>query len=83
MYYETGSSHTTYQNKFFIPMFVPRFHSQAEEQAARDTCGSNSQCLLDYAATGNNQLASAVMANAEAVNTTTRLFGKLEKTLSQ
>ena len=81
MFYETGTYHSTYQNKSFIPMFVPQFRSPAEEEAARNTCGSNSQCLFDYAATGDSQLANAVIANTKAVNSTTRLFGKLYKTL--
>ena len=77
MFYEAGINHSTYQNPSFLPMFVPQFSSPAEKQEAEAMCGGNEQCLLDYAATGNNQMASATIANNEAVNATTHLFGKL------
>ena len=77
MFYEVGTSHSTYQNTSFVPMFVPQFSSPAEEQAAQATCGSNAQCLLDYAATGSLQMASATIASSQAINSTVRLFSKL------
>ena len=76
MYYETSTSHSTYQDTFFVPMFVPQFSSPTEEQAAQATCGINAQCLLDYAATGNVQMASATITSSQAVNSTSRLFGR-------
>ena len=79
MYYKTGTSHSNYQNPAFLPMFVPQFSSISVELSARATCGSNLECLLDYAATGNARMASVTVVNIQTVNTTSRLFGKLNK----
>ena len=77
MYYEGGKTHSTYQNPTFIPVFVPQFSSPAVELAAYATCSNNAQCLLDYAVTGNAQIATTTLTTTEAVNSTSFLFGKL------
>ena len=61
-------------------MFAPQFNSAAEEQTAQAICDNNAQCLLDYAATGNVQLATATNNNSQAVLSTSKLFGLLTDT---
>ena len=75
MFYEANTSHSTYQNASFVPMFIPQFSSPADEKTAQAICDNNSQCLLDYAATGNIQLATATNNNSQAITSTSRLFG--------
>ena len=77
MYYDPGTSSATVQNPSFVPMLTPNFTSNAARQLAEQLCGSNVQCQLDYAVTGNNALAGATVEIAQSVNTTNQKFSKL------
>ena len=79
MFYEAGTTHSTYQKPTFIPVFVPQFSSPAVELAAYAACKNNSQCLLDYAVTENVQIATTTFITTEAVNSTTVFFGEFLK----
>ena len=76
MHYNPGTTHSSYQNSSFVPLFAPAFSSAAKEQEAKDVCGSNTQCLLDYSATGNEKLAKATVANTLAFTEINQLFSK-------
>jgi non-ribosomal peptide synthetase component F len=76
MYYSDGDSHAAHQQASFVPMFTATFTSQASEQAAHDLCGDDSNCLLDYAATNNAQLALTSANNTRTGTSTNQLFSK-------
>jgi hypothetical protein len=76
MYYSDGDSHAAHQQPSFVPMFTATFTSETSEQAARDLCGDDSNCLLDYAATNNAQLALTSANNTQTGTSTNQLFSK-------
>ncbi len=76
-YGSSGSgSYASYQNPDFVPMFVAEFKNNATQQAAQTLCGSNAQCLLDYATTGNAQFANATLNIDKTIVSTNKLFGR-------
>ena len=75
MYYD-ASNYSTYQNSSFVPIFRTSFSSTAAEQEALNTCGANSACLFDLAATGNKKLAVSTLASSTVSNETNNLFRK-------
>ena len=83
MYYEAGKSTLQYQNKSFTPMFTPKFSSTAVKNAAVALCGTNEQCLLDYAVTGNAKMASATIANSNRIKSINKLFSKNAESMNE
>lgn len=77
MFYGIGSgSYASFQNASFVPMFVPKFKNSAAQQAAQAVCGTNLQCLLDYAATNNPKFANATRNTDKAVASANKMFGR-------
>lgn len=76
MYYEAGKSTSQYQNTSFIPMFTPIFSSTTARKAATALCGSNTQCLLDYAATGNAEMATATLTTMKMIESANSFLSK-------
>jgi deleted-in-malignant-brain-tumors protein 1 len=75
MYYTSGASTASYQNLAFVPMFEPVFQSSAMQQAAQTVCGGNTQCLLDYSATGNELLARSTQITGKSFVNINQLLG--------
>ncbi len=77
MFYSSGSgSSASYQKPGFVPMFVAQFKSSAVQQTAQVVCGTSSQCLLDYAVTGNAHFANTTLNIGRTVGATNELFSK-------
>ena len=62
--YDTGSSHTTYVDSSFEPVFVTPSESGDAMDTANRMCGGSQQCIFDYLLTGKESLA---LNSAEAV----------------
>ena len=55
--YDTGSSHATYVDSSFEPVFVTSSVSSDAMDAANRMCGGSQQCVFDYLLTGKESLA--------------------------
>lgn len=70
MWYPPQVTSDQFQDKSFIPVFSPVFLSDDDLQNATKLCGEDKNCLLDFALTGNIQVAlatKAVNANTKAM----------------
>ena len=57
-------------------MFTPKFSSTAAQRTAESLCGTNAQCLLDFAATGDAKMASVTLTNTDRINNVNKIFSK-------
>ena len=77
MWYNPNVNASSFQNISFQPIFTPNF-TPAEESHVQQLCGSNANCRLDYAATGNAAIAiataSTISTNNETSSFTSELF---------
>ncbi|XP_013419198.1 sushi domain-containing protein 2 [Lingula anatina] len=66
--YDVGTSHSTYQNTGFVPLFEVSLAS-ANTTELFLICGDNDQCIFDYVSTGNTDIAQATKSSVEDYDT--------------
>lgn len=76
MWYPPGVESSSFQDTTFVPMLTPTFSSLAQQQQAEALCGGSASCLLDYAATGNANLAAATAEFFTASNAAAQILGE-------
>jgi hypothetical protein len=63
--YRIGDSYDSFLNLDFTPVFLDEtnslFSNSTLEQAARNVCGDNAECLFDIAVTGKTSIGEATL----------------------
>ncbi|XP_033100073.1 sushi domain-containing protein 2-like [Anneissia japonica] len=65
-YYEPGEAHNDYSNPTFVPLFEIPNNVDADE--VKRVCGDNFECMFDYQASGDPEIAQATRTNVENLN---------------
>lgn len=76
MWYPPGEEPSSFQDTTFVPMQTPTFSSLAQQQQAEALCGGIVSCLLDFAATGNADVAAATAAFFNASSAAAQILGE-------
>jgi hypothetical protein len=74
MWYPPSAVPSSFQNTSFTPIFQPIFSTPELAAQADALCGGVTTCLLDYAATGNSDVANATAAVFNASSSTAVLL---------
>ena len=77
MWYPSRVTTEFFQIPSFIPVFAPSFLSETDRQIALSLCGNDENCLLDYATTGNVEIALATKAVNDDSTVLSNVLGKL------
>ena len=80
--YPSQQTYLNYTRPDFIPIFEPTFATAELEAKAKQLCGGNKQCLIDFAMTGDESVALSTQEQDKTYTNNQEILGEWNTVLS-